>query len=139
MYFKGALFLHTLRNVMNDDQAWWALVREVYDTYKYRNIMTEDLETLFTARFGREMKPIFDQYLRHAEIPELQLQFDRETAQVRFRWESAVPEFAMPIRVGNPAAWEVVTPTPQWQSRPWHGAPDDFQVATDLYYIKVQR
>ena len=24
MYFKGALFLHTLRSVVNDDAKWWA-------------------------------------------------------------------------------------------------------------------
>ena len=27
-YFKGALFLHTLRNVVNDDKTWWKLLRD---------------------------------------------------------------------------------------------------------------
>ena len=29
-YFKGALFLHTLRSVVNDDKAWWKLMRDIY-------------------------------------------------------------------------------------------------------------
>jgi len=27
-YFKGALFLHTLRNVVDDDKKWWAMLRD---------------------------------------------------------------------------------------------------------------
>ncbi|MEO6222725.1 MAG: M1 family metallopeptidase, partial [Vicinamibacterales bacterium] len=27
MYFKGALFLHTLRGVVNNDEVWWKLIR----------------------------------------------------------------------------------------------------------------
>jgi aminopeptidase N len=30
MYFKGALFLHTLRGVVNDDATWWTLIRDFY-------------------------------------------------------------------------------------------------------------
>ena len=42
MYFKGALFLNTLRSVVNDDARWWRLLRDLYPGFKYRNILTED-------------------------------------------------------------------------------------------------
>ena len=32
MYFKGALFLDTLRNAVNDDARWWKLIRDTYET-----------------------------------------------------------------------------------------------------------
>jgi aminopeptidase N len=51
-YFKGALFLHTLRNVINDDGKWWSLVRDVYQEFKYKNILTEDLMRFMNARAG---------------------------------------------------------------------------------------
>ena len=35
MYFKGTLFLNTLRSVVNDDAIWWGLVRDVYQQFKY--------------------------------------------------------------------------------------------------------
>ena len=38
MYFKGALFLNTLRNVVNDDARWWALLKEFYQHFKYQTI-----------------------------------------------------------------------------------------------------
>ena len=43
MYFKGALMLHTLRSVVNDDGQWWTLLRDLFQHFKYRNIMTEEL------------------------------------------------------------------------------------------------
>jgi len=36
MYFKGALFLNTLRSVVDDDRRWWALIRGFYQHFKYR-------------------------------------------------------------------------------------------------------
>ncbi len=136
MYFKGALFLHTLRGVRNDDAAWWALVREIYDTYKYRNIMSEDLIELFSKRYGRDMQPIFDQYLRHAKLPILQLAWGQDQ-QLRYRWQADVTGFNMPIRVGQPGKWQVIEPTLEWQTLNWEQSQTDFAVATDLYYIEV--
>ena len=52
MYFKGALFLHTLRSVVNDDARWWKLLRDFYQHFKYRNIMTEDMVRFFNAETG---------------------------------------------------------------------------------------
>ena len=43
MYFKGALFLHTLRGVVNDDDRWWKVIRDTYQEFKYRNILTEEM------------------------------------------------------------------------------------------------
>ena len=42
-YFKGALFINTLRSVVNDDARWWALLHDFYQHFKYQNIMTEDV------------------------------------------------------------------------------------------------
>ncbi len=45
----------------------------------------------------------------------------------------------MPVRVGNPAAWQLVRPTSEWQTMAWEGKRTDFEVATDLYYVYVER
>jgi aminopeptidase N len=71
MYFKGALFLHTLRSVVDDDERWWKLLRDLFQQFKYQNIMTEDLVQFFNARLGRTLTPLFDQYLRRAALPTL--------------------------------------------------------------------
>jgi aminopeptidase N len=136
MYFKGALFLHTLRGVVNDDARWWQLVRDTYATFKYRNILTEDLVGFFNQQLKTDLTPVFNQYLRRAELPTLELTFDAAAGTVAYRWNAAEPGFAMPVRVGAPGAWRVVTPTRDWQVMP---NPDGaaFTDATDRYYIEV--
>jgi len=49
-YFKGALFLHTLRSVIDDDRKWFEVIRGVYQTFKYKTILTEDLTQFFNER-----------------------------------------------------------------------------------------
>ena len=51
-YFKGALFINTLRSVVNDDRRWWALLHGFYQHFKYRNIMTEDVVEYFNQHTG---------------------------------------------------------------------------------------
>ena len=54
-------------------------------------------------------------------------------------WKADEQDFAMPVRVGNPAAWQLIKPTTEWQTMPWSATPTDFEVATDLYYVYVER
>src|SRR5215469_242368 len=42
-YFKGALFLNTLRSVVNDDKRWFGVLRACYQRFKYKTILTEDM------------------------------------------------------------------------------------------------
>ena len=70
MYFKGALFLNTLRSVVNDDKRWWTLLHDFYQHFKYQNIMTEDVVAFFNQQTGKNLTPIFDQYLRHTALPD---------------------------------------------------------------------
>ena len=69
MYLKGALFLHTLRSVVHDDAKWWTMIRGFYDTAKYRNVMTEEMEEYFSKAAGVDLIPVFHQYLRRAALP----------------------------------------------------------------------
>jgi aminopeptidase N len=136
-YFKGALFLHTLRNVVGDLK-WFKLIRSVYDEFKYRNIMTEDIVAFVNQQLGQDLTPIFDQYLRRTALPVLELTFNEAEKLVWYRWRADERGFAMPVRVGDPSRWQTVQPTREWKSMAWPGARDAFKVATDLYYIDVE-
>jgi aminopeptidase N len=138
-YFKGALMINTLRSVVNDDAKWWALLHDFYQHFKYQNIMTEDVVAWWNLHTGMNLTPIFDQYLRHAHIPRLELLFGEAPGMVMYKWDAEEDSFAMPVRVGTPDHWEIIHPTTKWQ---WMQTPltkDDFQVATDLYYVDVNK
>ena len=136
MYFKGALFLNTLRNMVNDDQKWWNLVRATFEHFKYRNIMTEDMVRFFSAQLKQDMTPIFDQYLRRVNLPTLELMFDEKAETVSYRWNADERGFAMPIKVGAKGNWQVIQPTADWKSMP-NKLGKGFEVATDLFYVNV--
>jgi aminopeptidase N len=138
MYFKGALFLDTLRNAVNDDTRWWKLIRDTYEHFKYQNIMTGDLVRFFSAELNQDMTPIFDQYLRRVDLPVLELTFDEAAKRVSYRWKADERAFALPIKVGDPAKWQMIQPTTDWKSMEWAGDKDTFKVATELFYVNVQ-
>jgi aminopeptidase N len=138
MYFKGALFLNTLRHVIDNDALWWALIKDLFQAFKYRNITTEDLVAFVNRRAGQDLTPVFDQYLRHPYLPTLDLQF-QDGGQVAYRWTADVPAFAMPIKVGAPGAWQTIRPTTEWQVMTTPLTRDAFQVAEDRYYVTVSR
>ncbi|HNU09706.1 MAG TPA: hypothetical protein PKO33_18195, partial [Pyrinomonadaceae bacterium] len=136
-YFKGALFLNTLRSVIDDDRKWFAMIKGFYQEFKYRNIMTEDVAAYFSRKAGRDLTPVFDQYLRHAALPVLELRFD-EPGTVSYRWAADEKRFNMPVKVGTEGSWETIRPTTDWQKMKTSISKDTFRVATDLYYIGVK-
>jgi aminopeptidase N len=137
MYFKGALFLNTLRSMVDDDERWWKLLRDLFQHFKYRNILTEDIVQYVNAQLGQDLTPVFNQYLRRAAIPVLDLAFNRSEGTMAYRWKAEERDFAMPVRVGQGGRWQVIRPTTDWQVMKTPMTVDDVEVATDRYYVDV--
>jgi hypothetical protein len=93
--------------------------------------MTEDVVEYFSQQTQMNVTPIFNQYLRHAAIPVLELQWS--PGSIRYRWQADDLAFAMPVLAGG----KKIHPTTVWQTMPTSLTKDQFEVATDLYYIKV--
>jgi len=137
MYFKGALFLNTLRSVIDNDSQWWKLVREFCRSFRYRNIMTTDVVEFFNRKTGKNLAPIFNEYLRHKDIPALELKFDESAGSLSYRWKADEKDFAMPVRAGRKDNWRLIRPTTEWQTMNSDIKKSEFEVATDLYYVEV--
>jgi len=138
-YFKGALFLNTLRSVVNDDDRWWKLLRDLFQHFEYQNIVTDDLVRYVNAQLGKDYTPIFNQYLRRAALPTLELTVNDAERTVAYRWKADERDFAMPIRVGRPGNWRTIEPTTTWQVMPLETAKEPLEVATDLFFVNVSR
>ncbi|HXY25631.1 MAG TPA: M1 family metallopeptidase [Candidatus Acidoferrum sp.] len=138
-YFKGALFINTLRSVVNDDAHWWKLLHDFYQHFKYKNIMTEDVVAYFNQQMGTDLTPIFNQYLRHTAIPALELKFDEAAGKVAYRWKVDEPGFAMPVRLGAKDNWQMIHATTEWQTIKTTLKKDEFAVDTDHFYVNVEK
>ena len=135
-YFKGALMLNTLRSVIDDDAKWFADIHDFYQQFKYQTIMTEDVVAWWNQRTGMNLTPFFNEYLRHAALPVLELRFDRAKGTVAYRWSADEAGFAMPIKIGEREHLTLVTPvTKEWKTMPWTADPDTLDVPHDLYYV----
>jgi aminopeptidase N len=139
-YKKGALFLNTVRSIVNDDAVWFKLLHDYYQHFKYQTIMTTDVADFFSVETKLNLTPVFNQYLRHAAIPTLELRFDNAAHTVSYRWLADEPDFAMPVRVGLDDDWKVIEPiTTEWKVLPTSISKEKFEVATDLYYVNVHK
>lgn len=136
-YFKGALFLNTLRHVVDDDETWWALIRDYAEHFKYGNIWTTDVINFFNEYLDRDLRPVFEQYLYYWELPVLQYNF--VDGRVEYRWQADVADFDMPVKIRTPEGMHTIIPTTEWQSQTFSGPQDDWMVATDLFYIEAER
>jgi aminopeptidase N len=78
IYVKGALILHTLRNLIGDDAFFTATRRMVYGTatpapgnFQPRWSSTKEFIQFANEASGRDLQWFFDAYLYHAALPEL--------------------------------------------------------------------
>lgn len=137
MYSKGANMLHTLRAVLNDDQKWWALLKNFHETFKHQITDTQAVTNFFNAHFEVDLLPIFDQYLRTINLPELQLKIENDT--VFYRWEAQTRNFAMPVDVFISGKKVRLYPTQSWKSLDRPLSVDQLKPDTDNFYCEVKK
>ncbi len=137
MYFKGALMLNTIRNIIGDDGVWWGILGGMNQTFRHKIITTEDVIAYFNKQSGQDLTETFNQYLRYKDVPVLELR--RVLGKLEYRWVAGNPKFNMPVDIiwrGNQVR---LTPTKDWQtSRVTVSGPKDVTVLTDNFYITVK-
>jgi aminopeptidase N len=113
MYYKGANLLHTIRQLVNDDEKWRQILRGLNSNFYHQTVSSADVENYITTQSGLDLKPIFDQYLRDVRIP--LLSYTIKGKGLHYRWENVVSDFAMPIKIsvkGGEYKW--LFPTTKW-------------------------
>ncbi len=97
MYYKGGSMLHTLRQVIDDDEKWRDILRGLNREFYHQVVKGSQVENYIGSRSGLDLKPFFDQYLRDIRIPVLEYFIDG--SKLNFRWTNCVPGFNMPVRI----------------------------------------
>ncbi len=97
MYPKGGNMLHTLRQIVDDDEKWRSMLRGLNKEFYHQVVKGSQIENYFSKATGMDLKPFFDQYLRDIRIPILEYYVKDD--KVFFRWINCVPGFNMPVRV----------------------------------------
>ena len=136
MYDKGALFLNTLRHVLNDDVRWWKMFLKYSETFHTKIIDTETVVTFFNTETGMNLTPVFNQYLRHATIPKLELR--KTKGKLGFRWKADETKFNMPVDIKIKGKKYRIYPTNTWNTTKYKiNKLVDVEVLTNDFYIDV--
>jgi aminopeptidase N len=138
MYAKGASLLHTIRQLVNNDEKWRGILRGLSQTFYHQVVTGKQVEQFISAHAGIKLDQVFDQYLRTTTVPMLEYRIDH--GSLSYRWSDVVPGFAMPVRVqlaGN--AFTLIRPTASWQ-RVRTTLPDAGTLVVDRnFYVKSRK
>ncbi len=116
-YYKGGNMLHTIRQLIADDEKWRNILRGAQKTFRHQTIMGAQLEEYISQQAGIDLSKVFSQYLRTTNIPVFEYKIDG--GKFSYRWTNVVRGFDMPVRVaiGN-ANYVLMKPTADWQTAP---------------------
>jgi aminopeptidase N len=121
MYNKGGNMLHTIRQIVDNDQKFRNILRGLNKTFYHKTVTTAEIENYMSKAAGKNFSKIFDQYLRTVNIPLLETV--REGKYIRYRWSNTVAGFAMPVKIlmstdGKKTKW--ISPTTDWKKIKWN-------------------
>ena len=113
MYSKGANMLHTLRQIVNDDEKFRGILRGISAKFYHQTVTTEQIENFFSEATGMDLKPFFDQYLRNTKIPYFEYAVEGKT--LKYRWKDCIPGFNMPLKIKINDVEKWINPLTDWQ------------------------
>jgi len=141
MYPKGANLIHTIRQVINDDSLFRQILRGLNKTFYHQTVTTKQVEDYISKESKIDFNKIFDQYLRHIEIPVLEYQVKGN--MIMYRYSNCIDGFNLPIKVSfakdsNKTSW--LKPTTRWQPIKMTGD-DNFESITvdPNFYINTKK
>jgi len=138
MYDKGANMIHTIRQVIDNDDTFRKILRGLNKQFYHQTITTQAVERYMSEQSGKDLSKIFDQYLRTIKIPVLEYKITGSA--VSFRWSNCVPGFAMPVKVSLGKKDQWITPTEKWESLQLADWYDQKTFAPDKnFYITVKK
>ncbi|MFZ2285915.1 MAG: M1 family metallopeptidase [Bacteroidales bacterium] len=114
VYNKGAMILHTIRNIVNDSTLFFDILKTFYSEHAAAShVTTEDFISVVERKTGKNWRDFFEVYLYRREVPVL-----------HWYYSPAVIEGASgpPASNGGPVI-----------AAKWTGVPEAFSMPVDLY------
>ena len=131
MYSKGGNMLHTIRQIVGDDEKWRGILRGLNKDFYHQTVTTQQIENYISQKSGIDLSKVFDQYLRTTKIPVLQHKTDGKI--VSYEWANVVEGFNMPVRVNINGKEILLKPTEETQTFNSDSEIKTFEVDRNFY------
>ncbi|MFN3848958.1 MAG: M1 family metallopeptidase [Spirosomataceae bacterium] len=132
MYYKGGNMLHTIRQIVNNDEKWRNILREMNKTFYHKTVEGKQIEDFIHQKGGVTYK-VFDQYLRDTRIPTLEYKI--EGKKLSYHWTNTVEGFDMPLKISTDGGkkYFFINPTNEWKTLKIKG--DSVKVDENFYVL----
>lgn len=141
MYQKGSLMLHTLRNLINDDELWFSILKGISIDFKYKVLDGKDIIEYINRKVDFDLSLFFNQYLFNSKIPILEYKIQKEGREyvLLYRW-NAIKDFDMKLLVndGEKNIW--ISPNSEWKEYTIGNIDiKNFSIRDDLFYVDTKK
>ena len=115
MYYKGANLIHLIRQLIDDDAKFRNILRGLNKTFYHQTVTTQQIEGYIAQQSGLKLAKVFDQYLRHKDIPTFQYRISG--GELTYRWVADVTDFDMPLKVTLKSdVFSFIYPSSSWKT-----------------------
>jgi len=136
MYYKGANMLHTLRQLLEDDEKWRQILRGLNKEFYHQTVTTQQIENYLSEQTKIDLTAFFNQYLRTTKIPVLE--FRLKDNKIRFRYTNIVKDFDMPVRIKVNDQEKWLFPEAEWKSENLAAKGTTQVLVDENFYILVK-
>ena len=134
IYYKGANLLHTIRQIIEDDDLWRKILRGLNEEFYHQTVTTKQVEDYINNYSWTSLTSIFDQYLRSEKIPRLDYKFEND--EFFYKWSNVIDGFDMPVKITLDNETSLFFPETKWKSTP---IKKEAIVVDRNFYIEIQK
>ncbi|WP_157208168.1 M1 family metallopeptidase [Mariniflexile maritimum] len=131
MYYKGSNMLHTLRQLIENDEKWRQILRGMNKTFYHQTVTTKQIEDFLSKETGIDLTAFFNQYLRTTKIPTLE--YAIKNNELRYRWTQIVDAFDMPIKIIINGKERWIYPKAEWKTLSLKSKNASFEIDPNFY------
>jgi len=97
MYYKGSNMIHLIRKVINNDKVFRNMLIEMGKKFYHQSVTAKQVEELMITYSGRNLQPIFNQYLKTTLIPVFE--YEIINGEIKYHFTHVVDGFQLNLPV----------------------------------------
>lgn len=131
MYNKGGNLLHTIRQLIDNDEKWRQVLRGLNKDFYHQTVTTKQIEDYLSEKSGINLSKVFDQYLRDYRIPEFTYTIKGD--EFKYKWNNTIDAFDMPLKVFINGEVKNLQPTTTWKTEKLVSSKANLKVDVNYY------
>ena len=131
MYYKGANILHTLRQLIEDDEKWRQILRGLNKEFYHQTVTTKQIEEYISKESKIDLTEFWNQYLQTTKVPKVEYSINGKT--LKFRYVDIIEKFDLPVIAIVNGKEEWIFPTSEWKSKEFTSPIETVAIKKDFY------